>query len=58
MIRSNRELKLDDWRELVLADNPQPEGDEAGMEKRMWEHTVRLGEHAAKIYRLDLPEKK
>ena len=37
VIWSNRDVKLDDWRERVLADNPALAGDEAGMEKRMWE---------------------
>ena len=37
VIWSNLELKLDDWRERVLADSPALAGDEAGMERRMAE---------------------
>ena len=37
IIWSNLELKLDDWRERVLADSPALAGDEAGMERRMAE---------------------
>ena len=37
VIWSNLDLKLDDWRERVLADDPSLAGDEAAMEKRMVE---------------------
>lgn len=37
VIWSNRDVRLDDWRERVLADDPALAGDEAAMEKRMYE---------------------
>ena len=37
VIWSNLDLRLDDWRERVLADDPSLAGDEAAMEKRMVE---------------------
>jgi len=37
VIWSNLDLKLDDWRERVLENSPELAGDEAAMEKRMWE---------------------
>ena len=37
LIWSNRALRLDDWRERVLADSPALAGDETAMEKRMVE---------------------
>ena len=36
-IWSNRDLKLDDWRETVLENAPELAGDEAAMERRMLE---------------------
>lgn len=76
LIWSNRELRLDDWRERVLADSPALAGDEAALEKRMWELNnlrlldarinfdesldapilalgeVRVGEESAPVYKL------
>ena len=37
VIWSNLDVKLDDWRERVLADSPALAGDEAAMERRMQE---------------------
>ncbi len=37
VIWSNLDLKLDDWRERVLENNPELSGDESAMEKRMGE---------------------
>lgn len=37
VIWSNLDLKLDDWRERVLAEDPSLAGDEAAMERRMLE---------------------
>ncbi len=76
IIWSNLDLRLDDWRERVLADDPSLAGDEARMEKRMVELNnlrlldarinfdeeldgpilamgeVRVGEESAPVYKL------
>ena len=76
VIWSNLDLKLDDWRERVLAESPALAGDEAAMEKRMVELNnlrlldarinfdeeldgpimavgeVRVGEETAPVYKL------